>query len=162
MKNFNLILICLFGNILFGQTKFDNEKLDLIQEIYHNTNRESINKFMQQKGFTIEEPLIIDDSEYGDAVAFSTKFLLIQVDYKLNKRIESVTMSYAGAMNNIFVEKALGEAGFKGKDGGEMYGFEEGENKEIWQKSGISYAFVTFADEKEKIGIVGYGIFDEE
>lgn len=72
---------------------------------------------MQQKGFTVEEPLIIDDSEYGDASAFSTKFLLSQVDYKLNKKIESVTMSYAGAMNNILVETALEEVGFKVKMG---------------------------------------------
>ena len=142
---------------VFGQTKFDNDKLILVQEIYHKTNRANVDNFMKDKGFSMEEPLILDDSEYGDVLLYRSKFQEVQVDYHLNKKIQGVILTYAGAPNNIMIEMELEDAGYISKedDSGDI-------KMNIWKKGNSSIIFITYADEKRKIGVVTYGTMSDD
>lgn len=159
MKNLTLLLFCLFANILFGQTKFDNEKLMLVQDIYNNSSKQNLSSFMEQKGYTAGE---IEKAEgsYGDSYTFNSKFNMVNVEYTPKGSMYGVTMIYAGSMNNAFIEMKLKDAGFTSKEH-EMN--IEGKTfvKKQWSKSGQKLSFVTYSDEEEKIGFLGYGEFED-
>lgn len=156
MKKLQLLLICLFANILFGQTKFDNEKLMLVQDIYHNSTKKNINSFMKDKGYIVGE--VEQGGEDGDAHSFKSEFNRVQVLYTPKGATDGIIMLYAGAMNNTFIEMKIRDAG---------YTFEEHSNvidginfkRKQWSKKGEKTSFVTSADNEEKIGFLGYGEF---
>lgn len=157
MKNLQLLLICLFANIVFGQTKFDNEKLMLIQDIYHNSTKKNIDSFMKDKGYTVGEVEKGENGD-GDAHTFKSEFTRVQIVYTPKDAIKGVIMLYLGAMNNTFIEMKIRDAG---------YTFEEHEStadgtafkRKQWSKKGEKLSFITYADEEEKIGFLGIGEF---
>lgn len=159
MKNLQLLLLCLFANILFGQTKFDNEKLMLVQDIFYNSTKENINSFMKDKGYTIGE-VEPGEGEDGDAHSFKSEFNRVQVQYTPKGLTMGVVMLYVGAINNAFIEMKIKDAG---------YTFEEHANvidgvdftRKQWTKKGQKLSFVTYADKEEKIGFLGFGEFQE-
>jgi len=159
MKNLKLLLFCLFANMLLSQTKFDNEKLMLVQDVYYNSSKQNITSFMEQKGFTAGD-IEKGEGSYGDSYTFNSKFNMINVEYTPKGSMYGVTMIYAGAPNNIFIEMKLKDAGFISKEHemdieGKKY------VKKQWTKQGQKLSFVTYSDEQEKIGFLGYGEFED-
>ena len=159
MKNFQLLLFCLFANFLFGQTKFERDKLMLVQDVYYNSTKKNLSSFMEQKGYTAGE---IEKAEgsYGDAYSFTSQFNMVHVEYTPKGAMFGVTMLYAGAMNNVFIEMDLKDAGFTSKEH-EMEIEGKKFTKKQWSKSGQKLSFVTYADEEDKIGFLGYGEFQD-
>ncbi|MCX8533718.1 hypothetical protein [Chryseobacterium luquanense] len=159
MKNLQLLFLCLFANILFGQTKFDNEKLTLVQDVYHNSTKNNLSSFMEKKGFKVGE-MEKAEGQYGDAYNFSSQFNMVHVEYTPKGAMYGVTLLYAGAPNNIFIEMKLKDGGYTSKE----HEMEiEGKKfiKKQWTKSGQKNSFVTYADSDEKIGFLGYGEFED-
>lgn len=156
MKTLQLLALLLFTTILFGQTKFDDDKLMLVQDIYHNSTKKNINTFMTDKGYTIGE---VENDEEGYAHSFKSEFNRVQVLYNTKGEMDGVIMLYLGAPNNIFIEMKLKDA---------QYTFEEdaldvGDGsfmRKIWSKKGDPYSFTTYVSDEDKIGFLGYLKFD--
>ncbi|MDQ0592632.1 hypothetical protein QFZ37_001001 [Chryseobacterium ginsenosidimutans] len=159
MKNLQLLLLCLFANIVFGQTKFDNEKLMAVQNIFFNSTKDNISSFMKDKGYTVVdvEP---GDEEYGDAYNFKSEYNRVQIQYTPKGITSGVVMLYAGAINNTFIEMAIRDAGYTFVEHANVI---EGVNfkRKQWSKKGEKTSFVTYADDKEKIGFLGFGEFED-
>lgn len=158
MKNLQLLFLCLFTNILFGQTKFDNEKLMVVQDIYHNSTKKNINTFMQAKGYTVAE--VEKSEEEGDAHSFKSEFNRVQVLYTPKGEMDGVIMLYAGAMNNTFIEMKIRDAGYSATEHSNVIDGKDFTRKQ-WSKKGEKTSFVTYADSDEKIGFLGYGEFKD-
>ncbi|MCS3871624.1 hypothetical protein J3D55_004540 [Chryseobacterium ginsenosidimutans] len=158
MKTLQLLLLCLFANILFGQTKFDNEKLMAVQDIYHNSTKKNINTFMQAKGYTVAE--VEKGGEDGDAHSFKSEFSRVQVLYTPKGEMDGVIMLYVGAMNNTFIEMKIRDAGYTFVEHANVIDGVDFKRKQ-WSKKGEKTSFVTYADNDEKIGFLGYGEFKD-
>lgn len=146
----------------YTEEKFENEKLILVYEIFHNTTRQNIEAFMKNKNFSDAEIEPAFD-DYGELLTFNTKFGMIEVEYQKNGKILNVLYMYSGAINNVFVEMDLKENKFLGTTKKFMAGknLSQEFEKKIWTKSGTQYRFLTSADEGEKTGAVAYGILED-
>ncbi|MBD8083746.1 hypothetical protein [Chryseobacterium caseinilyticum] len=158
MKNLQLLLLCLFANLLFAQTKFDNEKLTLVQDIYHNSTRKNLNSFMEAKGYTVGD--VEKGGEDGDAHSFKSEYTRVQVLYNPKGEMDGVVLLYAGAMNNVFIEMKIKDAGYTATEHSNVVDGIDFTRKQ-WSKKGKDTSFVTYGDEVEKIGFLGYGVFQE-
>lgn len=156
MKNVTILLL-FCSSFAFGQTTFENKKLALLNDIFYNTSKQNISAFMKDKGF---EQGDIEEGE-GDVkviLAFKSKFDILEVSYAKNDKISTIVCIFSGAINVPFIEMELKNKGYTAKmvkqsiDG-------EPVNKNIWSKSGTKFNFVAYADEKEKIGVLGYGVY---
>ena len=159
MKNLQLLLLCLFANIIFGQTKFDNEKLMDIQDIFYNSTKKNINSFMKDKGYTAAE-VEPGDEEYGDAYNFKSEFNRVQIQYTTKGANSGVVMLYIGAINNAFIEMKIRDAGYTFVEHANVI---DGVNfnRKQWSKKGEKLSFVTYASEEDKIGFLGFGEFQD-
>ncbi|TXF77228.1 hypothetical protein [Chryseobacterium sp.] len=156
MKNLLLLLFCFQASLFFGQTKFSNEKLSLVNDIVHKTTRQTVSSFMKDKGFGDAE---VDEgtSEYGDLLYFEKTYNEVEVEYTTDGKIDNVVLTYGGAPNNTFIEMELRDMGFIPETStGEWTDGKMKERKE-WTKAGSKYSFITVTIEEEKIGILGYG-----
>lgn len=152
MKTLQLLALLLFANILFAQTKFDNDKLTLVQDIYHNSTKNTLNTFMTDKGFTVGE---FDTDEDGAVHSFKSEFNRVHVLYTPTGEKDGVLMLYAGASNNIFIEMKLKDAGFTFEE--ETFGVgDDAFLRKIWSKEGDRSTFITYTNNEDKIGFLGY------
>jgi len=157
MKNLLLLFFILQGTLTFGQVKFEHKKLALINDIFYNTTKQNINSFMDNKGFkkgSVEE----GEGDIKEILGFDSKFDMIEVSYNKNNKVSTIVCIYAGAINSTFIEMELKDKGYKSKVVKQTI---DGEtiNKNIWSIPNSKYNFVTYSDEKEKIGVLGYGIY---
>jgi|GEM_PF-5858969 len=159
MKKLQLLLFCLLANIFFGQTKFDNEKLMTVQDIFYNSTKQNINSFMKDKGYTVGE-VEPGDAEYGDAYNFKSEFTRVQIQYTPKGATSGVVMLYAGAMNNTFIEMKIKDAGYTFVEHANVIDGVDFTRKQ-WSKKGEKLSFVTYADANDKIGFLGFGEFQE-
>lgn len=159
MKNLQLLLLCLFANIVFAQTEFKRDKLILVQDVYYKSTKSNLKSFMEQKGFTFGE-MEKGEGAFGDSYTFNSKLNLVFVEYTPKGAMSNVVIMYSGAMNNVFIEMDIKDAGFTSKEH-EMQ--VEGKTiiKKQWSKSGQKLSFVTYSDEEEKVGFLGYGEFED-
>jgi hypothetical protein len=157
MKNLIMLLFLLQGSIAFGQTSFENKKLALMNDIFYKTTRQDINSFMKDKGFKkgdVEE----GEGDVKEILAFDSQFDMIEISYGKDNKISTIVCIFAGAINTAFIEMEIKNKGYSAKvvkqtiDGQPV-------NKNIWSKSGTKFNFITYADEKEKIGVLGYGVY---
>ena len=157
MKKLLVLLFLVQATFAFSQTKFENKKLALINDIMYNTTRQSINSFMESKGFTkgeIEE----GEDDIKEILAFDTSIDMLEISYSKSNKVMTVVCIYSGAINSVFIETELKNKGYVAKtvkqsiDGKPV-------NKNVWSINGSKYNFVTYADEEEKIGVLGYGIY---
>lgn len=115
---------------------------------------------MEQKGLKAEE-MEKGNDEYGDSYTFSSKFNFVTVDYTPKGQIYTSTIVYIGAMNNVFIEMKLKDAGYTSKN----VELEEDDGKKSikkqWTKKGDRLCFVTAADEEEKMGFLAYGPYKD-
>jgi hypothetical protein len=157
MKKLTVFLFLLYGSFAFGQTTYENKKLALINDIFFNTTKQNINSFMKDKGFEkgdVEE----GEGDIKEILAFDSKFDMMQLSYAKNDKISTIVCIFSGAINVAFIDMELKSKGYTAKvvkqsiDGQPF-------NKNVWSKSGTKYNFVTYADEKEKIGVLGYGVY---
>lgn len=141
---------------------FKNEKLALIYDIFHNTNRKTIETYMIEKGFSEAE---IDPAfdEFGELLTFNNNFGFVEVEYQTNGKVLNVIYTYAGAVNHIFIEEELEENQYKATTKKFKAGenFDEEFEKNLWNKTGTENRFVTAAIEAKKVGSVGYGILED-
>lgn len=140
-----------------GLTQFENEKLATIQDVFHNTTKQTVTSFLKGKGYGDPE---IDEAfdEYGDAFYFVKTYSRLEIEYSKTNKIINATNMYGGAMNNVFIEMELEEKGYKPL----VKKIEEGDGKKKeWSKPDSKYIFVTMTDEENKMGILGYGTFEE-
>ena len=161
MKKLLVLFLCIEATIAFGQTKFDNnERLSLVQDVYHNTTKQNLVSYMKIRGRKVEE-FVKGDDYFGDVYVFDPGYYgQIQVEYNLNNTISNVILSYEGVHNNQITELRLREARFTYK----IDEFEENGKKyarKIWSERDSKVSFVTFVDKDNNISILGYGIFIE-
>ncbi|WP_124636973.1 hypothetical protein [Taibaiella sp. KBW10] len=148
------------STLCYGQSNFKHEKIKLVHDIFHKTTKQNINAFMKERGFKIGE-INEGNEEYGDELSFTSEFNLITVEYTKGNKVLSVSCIYAGAPNNVFVEMELKESGYTPTSS--KYEDMDGTTRErkIWAKPGTAYLFASAKDEKEKIGVLAYGIMEE-
>lgn len=157
MKTLTLAFFLLYGSFAFGQVKTNNNKLNLIQDIFTKTTKENINAFMKLKGFEkgeVEE----GEDDVKDIYAFNSKIDMLEISYGKNNKIISLVCIYSGAINNAFVEMELKSNGYSAKPTKQTID-DRPVIKNIWSKSGDKFNFITYSDEAEKIGILGYGLY---
>ncbi|MBW8361944.1 MAG: hypothetical protein K0M56_07120 [Kaistella sp.] len=156
MKNLLLLLFCVQTSLLFGQTKFSNEKLALVNDIVHQTTRQTVNSFMKDKGFSDAE---VDEAsgEFGDLLYFEKTYNEVEVEYTTNGKIDFVVLTYGGAPNNAFIEMELRDKGFISETSTVKWTDGKMKERKEWTKAGSKYSFVTAMIEEEKIGILSYG-----
>lgn len=157
MKNLFFLIFCVQASFCFGQTKFSNEKLSLVNDIVHKTTRQTVSSFMKDKGFGDAE---VDEGteKYGDLLYFEKTYNEVEVEYTTDGKIDNVVLTYGGAPNNAFIEMELEDMGFVPKTTtGEWTDGKMKERKE-WTKPGSKYSFITLTLEEEKMGMLGYGI----
>lgn len=157
MKTLTLALFLLYGSFAFGQLKTDNKKLTLIQDIFNKTTKDNINTFMKDKGFEkgdVEE----GEDDIKEIYAFSSKIDLIEISYGKNNKISSVICVFSGAINTPFIEIELKNNGYSAKVTKQTINGQP-ISKNIWSKSVDKFNFVTYSDEAEKIGVLGYGLY---
>lgn len=160
MKSVLLLFFLLQGSVVFGQVKFKNEKLALLYEIYHKTTKGNINSFMKSKEFELGEADDKPEGKIKELRSFSTPNNDVLVRYIQGDKVFDISCIYNGALNNVFIEMELAHQGYTAKEVKvAMNGMEI--NKKIWSKAGSIPKFVTFAAESEKMGLVGYGIYNE-
>lgn len=157
MKKLTLLLFLFYGSFAFGQETYSNKKLALINDIFYKTTKQNINSFMKEKGFEkgdVEE----GEGDIKEILAFDSKFDMLELSYGKNDKISTIVCLFAGAINVAFIDMELKDKGYTSKvvkqtiDGQPV-------NKNIWSKSGTKFNFITYADEKEKIGVLGYGVY---
>lgn len=157
MKNLLALLLLVQGTLALGQTKFDNRKLTLINDIVSLTTRQNINSFMENKGFKkgdIDE----GEGEIKEVLTFSSSIEMLEIAYNKANKVSNIVCVYAGAINSVFIESELKSKGYTSKvvkqtvDG-------ESITKNRWSIPSSKYNFLTYADEKEKIGVLQYGIY---
>lgn len=157
MKNLIVLLLLLQGYFAFGQTSFENKKLALINDIFYKTTRQDINSFMKDKGFKNGE-VVEGEGDVKEILPFNSQFDMMEISYGKDNKISSILCIFAGAVNTAFIEMEIKNKGYSAKLVKEIIGGQP-VNKNVWSKSGNKFNFVTYADEKEKIGVVGYGVF---
>lgn len=157
MKKLTVLFFLIYGSFAFGQDTYENKKLALINDVFYKSTRQNINSFMKDKGFEkgdVEE----GEGDVKEILAFDSKFDMMEVSYAKNDKISTIVCIFSGAINVAFIDMELKKKGYTAKmvkqsiDGQPV-------NKNIWSKSGTKYNFVTYADEKEKIGVLGYGVY---
>ncbi|MDQ0968893.1 hypothetical protein QFZ20_004296 [Flavobacterium sp. W4I14] len=157
MKKLTVLFFLLYGSFAFSQETYENKKLALINDVFYKSTRQNINSFMRDKGFEkgdVEE----GEGDVKEILAFDSKFDMMEVSYAKNDKISTIVCIFSGAINVAFIDMELKKKGYTAKmvkqsiDGQPV-------NKNIWSKSGTKYNFVTYADEKEKIGVLGYGVY---
>ena len=159
MKNLSILLFCLFANIIFGQTKFDDKKLMAVQDIYYNSTKQNINSFMKDKGYEASD-VEKGDEEYGDSYNFTSKFERIQVQYTPKGKTSGIVMLYSGAMNNAFIEMKIKDAGYTFVEYANVIDGVDFKRKR-WSKKGEKLSFVTYSNEEDKVGFLGFGQFQD-
>lgn len=160
MKNSVILILLLHGSMLFGQVRFENKKLALLNDIFYNTTKESIDSFMKEKGF---EKVGVERENEGDITeiyAFTSRFDSVDVYFTKGNKVFAVNCIYDGAPNNIVIGGELLGKGFTAVTEEENF---DGVTvaKKVWSKAGSKLKFVTSVDEKEKIGVVGFGNYQE-
>lgn len=157
MKKLLFLLLFIQGTFVFGQTKFENQKLVLMNDIFYNTTKDNINSFMKNKGFS-KGDIEPGEKDIKEIFSFDSKFDMLEISYSKDDKVSTIVCIYSGAINCAFIEMELKNKGYKAKvvkqsiDGKSI-------NKNIWSISGSKYNFVTYADEEEKIGVLGFGIY---
>jgi hypothetical protein len=160
MKNLIFLFFLFQGSVAFSQIKFENKKLALIYDIFYKTTRGNVDSFMKDKGFKKGEVDKGYDDDTNEIFTFSSQFDLVGVNYNKQNKTTGVSCIYAGAPNNVFIEMELKDKGYKAKiikedvDGETM-------TTRVWSIQGSKLNFVTSANEKEKSGTVGYGVYEE-
>lgn len=156
MKNLLLLLLLLQGSIIFGQVKFENDKLALVNDIFYNTTKANIDSFMKEKGFEKGDVEQESEGDVKEIYTYDSQFDSIEVYYTKGNKIFGVNCIYNGAPNNIFIEMELKNKGFTA--------IIEEDNfdgiiitKNVWSKTNSKLKFMTSADEKEKMGVVAFG-----
>lgn len=159
MKNLILLLLLLQGSITFGQVKFDNKKLALIDDIFYKTTKSSIDSFMKGKGFEKGDVEQESEGDIKEIYVFTSQFDEIEVYYTKANKIYGISCVYAGAPNNVFIEMEIKDKGYTDKTVTENL---QGEtiSKKVWSKTGSILKFVTLSDEKEKMGMLAFGSYD--
>jgi len=157
MKKLLVLLLLIQGTFAFGQTKFENRKLVLLNDIFYNTTRQNINSFMESKGFK-KGDAEAGEGDIKEILSFNSSIDMLEISYSKDNKVSTIVCIYSGAINSAFIEMELKDKGYKAKvvkqsiDGKSI-------NKNIWSISGSKYNFITYADEEEKIGVIGYGIY---
>jgi len=168
-KLFLAISFLLITTFSFSQEKFENEKLALVNDIFHNTTRENIVSYMENKHFDTDK---VEKTEYlksgveiEEELVFS--FYLenegelekIEILYGKNKKIVEVTYDFYGAANTSLIEKELKDKKYKSKiDNFEILGSTV--THYIWRKSRNKNSFRTYSDSLNNTGELTYGIIE--
>lgn len=160
IKNLILLLFLLQGSIIFCQEKFENNKLNLLNEIFYKTTKDNINSFMKEKGFKKEDVEQENEGDIKEIYVFSSKFDNVEIYYTKENKVFGVNCIYMGAPNNIFIEMELKNKGYNAKIEKQTWE-EETISKNVWGKAGSKLKFVTYSDEKEKMGTVSYGYYKD-
>lgn len=153
---FILTMIC-----SFAQTKFENKKLSLLNDIYNMTTKGNINSFMKEKGFEKGNVEKVNEGALNEIYSFSSQLEEIDVHYSKDNKILGVYCIYDGAPNNVFIEIEIKDKGYMEKiveknfDGETVY-------KKVWKKIGSNLQFATLSDEKEKMGMVAMEIIKND
>ncbi|WP_141226090.1 hypothetical protein [Flavobacterium fluvii] len=161
MKKLILLLLLLQGSIVFGQIKFENKKIALVNDIYFKTTKDNIDSFMKEKGFEKEDVEQLNDGEIKEVYIFSSQIESIEVYYTKANKIQGVSCIYDGVPNAIFIEMELKNKGYTAKIVKQDFGGET-ISKNVWSKTGSKLKFITSSDEKEKMGVVAFGNYEEE
>lgn len=168
-KLFLAIGFMLTTTFSFAQEKFENEKLTLVNDIFHNTTRENIVSYMEKKDFDTDK---VDKTEYlksgveiEEELIFSFflkdegEFEKIEILYGKNNKIVEVTYDFYGATNNNLIEKELKDKKYKSKvDNFEILGSTV--THYIWRKSRNKNSFRTYSDSLNNTGELTYGIIE--
>lgn len=126
----NLKLFLAIGFILAttfssAQEKFENKRLALVYDIFHNTTRENIISYMENKEFDTDKTKKVEylksGVEIGEELLFSFylvdegEFEKIELLYGPDNKILEVTYDYYGAADNDAIEKELKAKKYKSK-----------------------------------------------
>ncbi|WP_199140605.1 hypothetical protein [Pedobacter sp. ASV12] len=157
MKKLMFLLFLCHGAFAYGQIKFEDKKLALLQDIFYKTTRQNVVSFLKDKGFEKGD----EDENYKDGdeemLVYGSEFDELSIAYKANK-IKSVYSLFVGAPNTIFIEMELKNKGYKSRVVKEEIAGET-VTRNLWSIAGSKLEFFTFSDEKKKLGAVGYGTF---
>lgn len=168
LKLFFAIGFILTTAFSFAQEKFENEKLALVYDIFHNTTRENIVSYMEKNHFETDK---IEDGGYlksgvpiGEELLFSIyledvgEFEKIEILYGKNKEILEVTYDFYGADGINPIEKELKDKKYKSKvDEFKILGSTV--THLMWSKSKRKLnTFRTYSDSSNNVGELTYGV----
>ena len=154
----------------FAQEKFENEKLALVYDIFHNTTRENIISYMEKKHFDTDKTEKANYLKLGvpieEELLFSiylediNEFEKIEILYGEDNKIMEVTYDFYGASGINPIEKELKDKKYKSKvDEFKILGSTV--THLMWSKSRKKLnTFRTYSDSSNNVGELTYGIIE--
>lgn len=150
-KLFLTIGFILTSTFSFAQTKFENKKLSLLNDIYYNTTKANINYFMKGSGFEKGGVEKVNQGDLNEIHSFNSQLESIQIHYTKDNKVLDVYCVYDGALNNAFIEMELKDMGYIGKI---VEGKFEIVHTKVWDKIGSNIQFATLSNVEGKKGML--------